>query len=475
MTTQFFAKRDSPHGLAKKIIIYRFLQGELGRAVRTQRSGEEKNYHLTYFDAFSGAGRYGSPKTNKQEEIQETGESEREEPISNCPFDESFGSPLVALEAIYKHASEQEIDGAKKILLVFVEKDRSIFENLKKNICQYLDSKKNYSRYAIIEDQIKVNISTVVKDHHNNVSLDIKLHCCDFREYNNDDIRNNWPMVSFFDPFGCSQIPMKYLIEYVGNRKSIIINLMVSAIDRFIAQKKNEKNLNELFGCSQDDYIDDLPENFETLDVPHKMRMYSQIYRKNFQNKKSVRFLEFSMRKGSNMGVEQRYMYYILCGALDLTSMAIGKYAMHVTAQNFRLETTVETTSNELFFSDFHFNCGISWRPETSEETEGDFIYNHWEGKTVSFGELKEWIILKSPYQVHSKALKYLEKSKRLKVLSTEYERESEEVPKYKRKMNSFPPNVGINADDKDWDKREEIKYCNGWMINFPNAESNNA
>lgn len=488
MATEFFDSSDSPHGLAKRIILYRFIQGELGRAVNTQRQTDKNDYHLTYFDAFSGRGRYGNPATNNQEEVQETGESEREEvqqkgekqeekekTNSKCPFDdESFGSPLVALQAIFKHVSEKAIYGKKKILLVFVEKDESRFKNLKKNVFEYLDNKQDYSKYKSRDDQINVSISKDV-DHQNNVSLDIKLYCCDFRDFNNADIRNNWPMVSFFDPFGFSQIPMEKLLDYVGNRKSIIINLMVESINRFKNTKKNEMNFKELFGCSENEnWKDDIPDNFETLDVPSKMRLYSQIYRKNFQKKTSVKFLEFSMRRGSEKGVEKSYIYYLLYGALDLRSMAIAKYAMHVAAQNFDLEESASVTSNELFFSDFHFKSGISWRPKTSGKDEAEFIYNRWKGKNVSFGELKEWIILESPYQVHSAALRYLEKDGRLQILSTEYDRESDEVPKYERKNKSFPQTVGFNASSKDWDKEGKIRYCNGWSINFPSKETNN-
>ena len=96
-------------------------------------------------------------------------------------------------------------------------------------------------------------------------------------------------------------------------------------------------------------------------------------------------------------------------------------------------------------------------------------IYDHFKGTTQKFGKVKEWIILKSPYQVQSRSLKYLEDEGYLDVVSFVYDRE-EGVAVYKRKRSGvFPSDVGIKHDTPDWDKRSinPIRYCNGWVLKF--------
>ena len=69
-------------------------------------------------------------------------------------------------------------------------------------------------------------------------------------------------------------------------------------------------------------------------------------------------------------------------------------------------------------------------------------------------------------FQIHSAALRYLEKNQFLVVDDTEYLRPPG-VPKYKRTNNAFPTHVGKYNDSKDWDKKLKIKYCNGWVLRF--------
>ena len=62
MADNFFDKKDTPHGLANRIILYRYLQAQFARALNTpQRTGA---FDVTYLDALSGTGCF----ENKSEE-----------------------------------------------------------------------------------------------------------------------------------------------------------------------------------------------------------------------------------------------------------------------------------------------------------------------------------------------------------------------------------------------------------------------
>ena len=248
---------------------------------------------------------------------------------------------------------------------------------------------------------------------------------------------------------------------------------MVRDINRFAGLDINREKFNLLFDTNQ--WRMYLPENFRELSVVKKMESYTSVYKGCFQNKyfkstgDSVRFLKFSLRKGSSQGVEKNFIYYMLFAAVDLTTMSNAKYALHTVAQNFKLPENSETTSDELYFADFYFRPEIPWRPKKAKdlkEEEANCIYQHYRGKEVRFGDLKEWIIMETPYQFHSRALQLLEKRKLLVVVSTNYQIKYR-GPKYQRQKMAFPKHVGTYKDDPDWDNRLMIKYCNNWLLKF--------
>ena len=467
----FFERNDSHHGLAKRIILHRYLQGEFARGFRrewrttNQEEYNTREYDMTYFDAFAGAGRY--QKSDKVEEIQYVEDEKR-----TCPFEEeSYGSPLVALHALYQHITEQKGYGTKKVLLVFVERDGANFQHLKQHVKNFISKLGKYEIRK--ENTITWNVPLSIQ--RNNITVVIKFFHCSFKDFDDDLLISNQPMVSFFDPFGYSHTPMEKVKKYAGIRRTVILNLMVSSMHRFVLTKRNQKNFEDLFGSSQ--WREHLPNDFDGLLVPQKMKSYSSIYQTLFKEadqrehspRLPVDFIEFSIRKGSKQSVDRGFIYYLLFAAIDLRSLANVKCACHVVAQNFKLLSKGETSSNELFFCDYYFDSAIPWRPKSSKEEEAMYIYDHFKGITQTFGRVKEWIILKSPYQVHSRSFKYLEDEGYLDVVSFDYDRE-EGVAEYKRPRSGvFPSNVGIKHNTPDWDKRlhNPIRYCNGWELKF--------
>ena len=309
----------------------------------------------------------------------------------------------------------------------------------------------------------------------------IKFYHCDFNDFNNEPIRYNQPMVTYFDPFGFKDTPMEKVMSYAGKRRSIILNFMVRDINRFVGLDINREKFDLLFGTNQ--WRIYLPKNFRENSVVKKMESYAAVYKSCFQNKyfqktgESIRFLKFSLRKGSSQGVEKRFIYYMLFAAVDLTAMANAKYALHTVAQNFKLPEKPETTSDELYFADFYFRPETPWRPKEAKdlkEEEANCIYQHYRGQEVRFGDLKEWVIMETPYQFHSRALQLLEKKKFLKVISTDYIRYPG-IRILERKNNAFPTNVGTYKDDPDWDNRLMITYCNNWLLKFEEENQENA
>ena len=467
MANNFF-DTNSHHGLAKRIVLYRFLQAQVARALNTP--GKIGDFDITYVDTFSGSGLYGN--------IEEEGQMDDLDIINEveCPFDEHLGSPLVALEALFKHVTEQKVTGLKRALFVFIERDQDRYDQLEENVRDYITRKgpvnNVQSGNSTVHCRFELNVLRQNSEI-NIIEVQIRFRYCDFKNFNNDDIRNNEPMITFFDPFGFTDTPMERVMSYSGRRKSIILNLMVRDINRFAGLDRNQANLDLLFGSGQ--WRMYLPENFSELSVVRKMESYAIAYRNCFQDEylqtrdDSIRFLRFSLRKGSRQSVEKRFIYYMMFAAVDLTAMKSVKYALHTAAQNFKLPERPETTSDELFFTDFHFNPERPWCPKKAEdlkEEEANYIYQHYRGQVVLFGDLKEWVLMETPYQFHSRALQHLENLHDLRVISTEYDR-LPGVPQYERNRPAFPGGVGTYRNDPDWDHRQKILYCNGWRLQF--------
>ena len=480
----FFERPDSHHGLAKRIILYRYLQQEFAVALNT--SLRCRKYDLTYFDAFSGCGRYSS--LNGEED------DEDEEGISECPFvNQLIGSPLVALEALYKHFTEQNLSRSyeKTALFVFEEKKAELFERLCKNVVDFLQEKNSGGEYVhqngVLDWEYRKplssgeTISSKLKsiyanafiweikreDCQNTLFLKVKiiLCCSSFKDFFIEGLARNTPMISFFDPFGFSHTPMKKVLQLVGIRRKIILNFMVQHIHRFGNTQNNKDNLNELFGS--ENWRVSLPNNLQALEVPEKMKAYLNIYKANAskcydqmaQRTAPLKFLSFSMRRGSKAGPDKGFIYYLLFAATDLTGMYYAKYAMRVAAEEDK------QGSSELYYSDYNYNQYLPWRPVTEKEVEAEYIYKHWRGKKCTFGELKEWILLWSPYCIHSNALRWLEKLGYLTVISSEYILHPDNKLCDARKYKPFPTDVGVEKNDPD--PNENKKYRNGWQLQF--------
>ena len=128
--SSYFGMRDFPHGRAKYIVLYRLLQSQIARALRTSRR-ESNEYDFTYYDAFCGQGYF------------EMNMKERDE---NSPINESFGSPLVALEVLFEFVRNNIINLVKRVVFVFNDKNEQVVSNLTEKITEWLQG---YSSYTV--------------------------------------------------------------------------------------------------------------------------------------------------------------------------------------------------------------------------------------------------------------------------------------------------------------------------------------
>ena len=103
---------DLRHGLAKRIISVHYFQAQFERALNTPRARDSR-HDIVYIGAYSRTGIYWNNGVLFNMNDLEL----KKEP--KCPFDISFGSPLVALEALLNYVAIQKVFGSKRVLFLF--------------------------------------------------------------------------------------------------------------------------------------------------------------------------------------------------------------------------------------------------------------------------------------------------------------------------------------------------------------------
>jgi len=158
------------------------------------------NPKICYFDGFAGRGEYA---------------------------DGTLGSPLIALRV-----ADRLSNYFGEMVCVFVEKDRSNFENLEYVLKREKETITHWSKIRVIKEN----------DEFGNVIGDI----FEFLEKQNSILV---PSFFFVDPFGFRGIPFTIVHKILGNPKTeVFFTFMVRDIGRFTKLPELENCLNTLFG-----------------------------------------------------------------------------------------------------------------------------------------------------------------------------------------------------------------------------------
>lgn len=431
-TKEFFDSPDSLHGLAKKVMLYRYLQGRFSELLQHRKN--RSRYQFIYFDAFSGTGKY---------------EGESEVDPRDIPFRHpSYGSPIVALDALFS-AMEQG-STSSEVLLIFEDKNNEYIDQLKENVMSYVTERRDEQQGTSVEGERKfLNIDISINENGKFIckvrnqmgkSFSVEVQCLhsSFEEF---DIERNMPpdfsmtpVMTFIDPFGYKDIPMARIQTFIGYRKDILITFMTSFIIRFC--NLYPQIINQLFGTES-------PQQWRerhNYDSFYQQRL-REIGNNVISEQRSLKTLSFYMKRS-----EGRIIYHMIFLTDELRCLQHMKYAM----------CTAKDTNTKLSFTDSLFNAECpTFHLATNVKEEADFIYDTWKGKTCKFGEMKEWILIYSPFQYHSGALRELEKEGKLTV----------ETRGDERKRKALPPYVGVNNDDIDHNSKRP--YRNNWIITF--------
>ena len=438
-----FSPLDTPHGLAKRRILKSYLSSFFARAIEGVKYDRNRwwkyssTYATAYVDGFSFRGEYSSDAPITRSRASQLDEG-LDEDIS------IKGSPIIALDRaldILKNAKEQRLEQFDfKIFqschFVFNDVNNDNINNLFKIAQQTI------KKYGWIKlDGVKDNFHEL-KEHAVWDLFDTSVDKCNFKssniiatyEYFDADIFEMhgklWlirlsfinekfescpcpvadKVFSFIDPCAIKQIPLEVIDRFLGPGKEVFINLMVLTIRRASANPLCSRAICKLFGS--EDAAEAIKELSNT-NCKEAYKKYVSIYEKQIQNlcqADSPNSVHFCFSKGKCDKDSGDFFFMVYCNHdQDLKSMKYMKDAMMINCQ---------TSEDGLRHTDYYFvnDIQVKLGRKTTNEEEANAIYSKFKGRTLSLAETKLWIIYKSPFTFHSRALGFLEKNMKVKV-----------------------------------------------------------
>ncbi len=199
-------------------------------------------------------------------------------------------------------------------------------------------------------------------------------------------------------------------------------------------------------------------EDLSELEIKHKLHNFSIRYQnqlkeeyKNSTDTASQYYTSaFAFRKGKS-SPDKGTIFYMVFGSSSLSVLQNTKTNMQSVTQK----------GTQLAFTDFYpYNdIEIAEGRKTTDEEEADTIYNKFKGSKIKLGEVKRFVLEETPYPFHARALKVLEKDKRLNV--GDLDASGQPV---KRRKGKFCFKVGPTEFEDDTTDKE---YGNHWCLTF--------
>ena len=320
-----FAEVDTPHGLAKRMLVKGYCGGLFGRELELAkfRNLSGSNYCVQYVDAFSWRGEYGGPNT-RSINMEEDGE----EDIAR------MGSPIIALDRGLDRCQEMAKRSYRfpyPILLaihfVFNDINHDNISNLKKLVKEWLH-KYNWEQEIENIDGLE-NENSKSKSYlwryipmkHEGKSWLIRTTFVTGKFEHLILPENARKTFSLIDPCGIKQIPFEAVKRFLGPGKEVFINLMVWTIRRSSANPKHIKCIQKLFGDPEADIVirsyakcqegtcTDAPTCCTKQAYRNYVEFYSHIIGSEF-SAEAVHFLFSKGKKDKDVG-DQFYMVYL--------------------------------------------------------------------------------------------------------------------------------------------------------------------
>jgi len=289
-----------------------------------------------------------------------------------------YGSPVIALETAVKHVLQANF---KEIVFFFIEKDESRAKMLEKVLAERFPSLPENMKYQVIGAAFAPTFEHVLN------KLDeggAKLA----------------PTFAFLDPFGFSGLPMKLIGRMMKCEKcEVLVTFMVGFINRFLIEDR-ERALNELFATDEWKRANDLEKPDDRL------KFLVNLYEKQLKCVGSAHYVRsFAMTNRQN-----RIIYYLVFGTKHHKGLEVMKEAMWRTDKTGSYGFSDLTDPNQITLMDI--SDQPHWVPKAA-----NMVYNKFKGLTVPVEQIREFVIVGTPFLYRTPVLQYLEKSSPPKII----------------------------------------------------------
>lgn len=283
------------------------------------------------------------------------------------------GSPIIAINTALKQPSLKK---SKKIIFLFIEKHPERLQSLKTLINEkYQNLPSNFNVY-IEGGEFQPILSSIL-----------------------DDIKESETLIPafvFIDPFGYSGFSMK-TIHHIFRFKTteIFVTFMSGFLKRFIRQPQYKTIFNDLFG-------DNGWEKANELDGSNREDFLLNYYCSKLEEKaKYVKHFQMSDKNG-------KLIYHLVFGTNHLRGLAVMKDSMFKVDKLQMYKFSDATDPNQKSISDYFHT---DWMDDA-----GDQLVKRFSSETKDLEEIKEYILVYTPYRFLKKILHRLEKSSKIEV-----------------------------------------------------------
>jgi len=298
------------------------------------------------------------------------------------------GSPVLALKSVLNHSHEFYVP----VHFFFIEQDKERYNALTNIINKYKEQMGKSPRIKSITIK-QDDCETVLNKHLDNLQ---------------NAGKKPGPALFFLDQFGYSDISMNLIARIMSQPLCEVFSyLNWDHMNRFITDQSKWPSITKAFGGSEWQKV-------LTLELPERPAFMLKTYRAALKEKANSKYVwHFAMCDSNN-----KLLYWLFFCTNNLRGLEEMKRAMYKVDQTggFR-------------FSDSDNPCQLSIFQNCTEELLADELRSRLAGQILTVEKVKEFVLTETPAYNFKKALKILEDSYCLEVISAPHKRRKGTFP----------------------------------------------
>ncbi len=280
-------------------------------------------------------------------------------------------SPIISIRIARNHFLKDKLG---EIIFWFIEKDEKRANKLPEVLKErFPDLPKNF-RFKVV----KSDFVTVVEKN------------LDALEKEGDKLL---PTFAFIDPFGFSDFPMSLISRLLRYDKcEVLITFRAGFVNRFT--KLHQNVIDDLFGTHEWSEINKMG------DPDGRRNFILQLYQNQLTRATNAKFVKtFEMT-----GRKNQLIYYLIFATKHLSELEVIKEIMFKVDKKGTYRFSDRTDPKQTFILDYENK--EHWVSEASK-----LVYTKFRGQRVSIEEIREFVVVDTPYIFRKKILRHLESS----------------------------------------------------------------